>query len=186
MTPTLHPQPQAASAWVLRFVPLIAPGGRVLDYACGGGRHARWLARHGFVVEGVDRDAGALAGLQGEEGITTRLADLEDGPWPFTGRVFDAIIVTNYLFRPRLGDLLDCVAPDGVLIYETFMTGHEAFGRPSNPEFLLRPGELLQQLGDGFTVVAFEQGVVAEPRPAVVQRVCAVKTSGAVVSLPPG
>ncbi|NMG75130.1 methyltransferase domain-containing protein [Aromatoleum diolicum] len=177
-------QSPAPSAWVQRFVPLIAPAGTVLDYACGGGRHARWLARQGFAVEAVDRDTDALASLNGVPGITTRLADLEDGPWPFEGRSFDAIVVTNYLYRPRLDAMLRCLKPGGVLIYETFMIGHERFGRPSNPEFLLQPGELLQRLAEGFTVVAFEQGEVEHPRPSVVQRICAVRTPEAIVRLP--
>jgi len=181
-----HSQPLAPSVWVRRFTPLIVPAGTVLDYACGGGRHARWLVGHGFAVEAVDRDADALASLNGVAGITTRLADLEDGPWPFEGRSFDAIVVTNYLYRPRFDAMLRCLKPGGVLIYETFMLGHERFGRPANPDFLLRPGELLQRLADGFTVVAFEQGVVERPRPSVVQRVCAVHTPETIVSLPQG
>ncbi|AYH44579.1 class I SAM-dependent methyltransferase [Azoarcus sp. DN11] len=156
-------------------MPLVVPGGAVLDYACGGGRHARLFAAQGFRVVAVDRNAEALATLAGVPGIETRCADLEEGAWPFAGQRFDAVVVTNYLFRPRLGDLLACVAPGGVLIYETFMLGNERFGRPSSPEFLLRPGELLERIGAGFSVVAFEQGVVARPRAAVVQRVCAAR-----------
>lgn len=186
MTIADHSQPLAPSAWVRRFMPLIAPAGSVLDYACGSGRHARWLAKLGFAVEAVDRDAEALASLNVVPGITTRLADLEDGPWPFEGRGFDAIVVTNYLYRPRFDAMLRCLKPGGVLIYETFMIGHERFGRPANPDFLLRPGELLQRLAGNFTVVAFEQGMVENPRPSVVQRVCAVSGCDAIVSLPPG
>lgn len=177
-------QPSPPSEWVLRFAPLIVPAGTVLDYACGSGRHARWLARHAFKVEAVDRDADALASMAAEPAITPRLADLEGGPWPFDERGFDAVIVTNYLYRPRFDAMLGCLRPGGVLIYETFMIGHERFGRPSNPEFLLRPGELLQRLEQAFTIVAFEQGTVAYPRPSVVQRVCAVKAVEAVVNLP--
>lgn len=186
MTIADHSQPLAPSAWVRRFTPLIVPAGTVLDYACGGGRHARWLAEHGFAVEAVDRDADALASLNAVPGITTRQADLEDGPWPFEGRGFDAIVVTNYLYRPCFDAMLNCLKPGGVLIYETFMIGHERFGRPANPDFLLRPGELLQRLAGNFTVVAFEQGVVEHPRPSVVQRVCAVNARDGIVSLPPG
>ncbi|WP_343035921.1 class I SAM-dependent methyltransferase [Aromatoleum toluvorans] len=181
---TAHVLPAEASAWVRRFMPLVAPGGTVLDHACGGGRHARLFAAQGFRVVAVDRSADALAALAGVPGVETRCEDLEGASWPFAGQCFDAVVVTNYLFRPRFGDLLACVAPGGVLIYETFMLGNERFGRPSSPEFLLRPGELLERIGAGFTVVAFEQGVVARPRAAVVQRVCAVRRAADSVELP--
>ena len=180
-----HPQPTETSAWVRRFLPLVAPGGTVLDYACGGGRHARLFAARGFRVVAVDRNAEALATLEGVPRIEPRCEDLEDGPWPLVDEVFDAVVVTNYLFRPRFPDLLACVAPGGVLIYETFMLGNERFGRPSSPEFLLRPGELLECVGTGFTVLAFEQGVVDRPKAAVVQRVCAVRRPADAVALPP-
>lgn len=180
-----HPQPTETSAWVRRFLPLVAPGGTVLDYACGGGRHARLFAARGFRVVAVDRNAEALATLEGVPRIEPRCEDLEDGPWPLVDEVFDAVVVTNYLFRPRFPDLLACVAPGGVLIYETFMLGNERFGRPSSPEFLLRPGELLECLGTGFTVLAFEQGIVERPKAAVVQRVCAVRRPADAVTLPP-
>lgn len=176
----------APSAWVERFAPLLGAEGEVLDFACGGGRHARWLAERGFRVEAVDRDAGALASLATSPGVQVREADLENGPWPYRGRQFDAVVVTNYLFRPRLAELLDCVVPGGVLIYETFMLGNERFGKPSNPDFLLRPGELLDRLHGGYLIVAFEQGEVALPRPAVVQRVCAVRHPSAMPCLPMG
>lgn len=172
------------SAWVRRFAPLIPAGGEVLDFACGGGRHARWLAGQGLRVEAVDRDRAALASLAGVPGIFAHEADLEDGPWPYAGRRFDAVVVTNYLYRPHLVQLFDCLAPGGLLIYETFMLGNERFGKPSNPDFLLSPNELLVRLGDDFTVVAFEQGEVSIPRPAIVQRVCAVKGVGSVSRLP--
>jgi SAM-dependent methyltransferase len=184
MTGAPHPFTGEASPWVVRFAPLIAPGGAVLDYASGGGRHARWLAQRGWRVEAVDRDAAALALLAGEARVATRQADLEDGPWPYAGRRFDAVVVTNYLYRPRLGELLACLDPGGVLIYETFMVGNERFGKPSNPDFLLQPAELLARLGAGYTIVAFEQGEVRTPRPAVVQRVCAIRGEGPPPALP--
>ncbi|MCB1960931.1 MAG: class I SAM-dependent methyltransferase [Rhodocyclaceae bacterium] len=167
-----HPAP---SAWVTRFAPLINAGGEVLDYACGSGRHARWLAQRGFHVEAVDRDASALESLQGVPRIDTRRADLESGQWPYAGRRFDGVIVTNYLFRPRLEMLLALLGPGGVLIYETFMLGNARFGKPSNPDFLLAPGELLQLTADAFTPLAFEQGEVRAPAPAMVQRLCAIR-----------
>jgi len=174
----------APSAWVTRFAPLVPAGGRVLDLACGGGRHARWLAARGYQVEAVDRDAAALATLQDVPGVTPRQAELEDGPWPLAGAQFDGIVVTNYLYRPRFAALLDCLAAGGVLIFETFMVGNERFGKPSNPDFLLRPGELLERLGGDYSIVAFEQGEVAAPRPALIQRVCALRGGGLVARLP--
>lgn len=176
----------APSAWVVRFAPLLRVGGEVLDFACGGGRHAAWLAEQGFRIEAVDRDVGALASLATIPGVQGREADLENGPWPYRGRQFDGIVVTNYLFRPRLAALLECIVPGGVLIYETFMLGNERHGKPSNPDFLLRPGELLDRLHDGYLIVAFEQGEVALPRPAVIQRVCAIRQPAAPPRLPTG
>lgn len=185
---TLATPPHAAdlhaSAWVRRFAPLIRSGGAVLDLACGRGRHARWLAARGWQVLAVDRDREALSGLAEVAGVETLCADLEGGAWPLAGRTFDGIVVTNYLFRPRFADLLACLKPGGVLIYETFMLGNERFGRPANPEFLLRPGELPERLGSAFAVVAFEQGTVRVPREAVIQRVCAVAGGDASGELP--
>jgi SAM-dependent methyltransferase len=165
----------APSPWVVRFAPLVARGGRVLDLACGTGRHARWLAGRGHVVVAVDRDAQALATLADVPGIEARQLDLEAGDWPLVGEFFDAIVVANYLHRPLFPRLVAALAPDGVLLYETFALGNEALGRPANPDFLLRPGELLRALGGELTVVAFEQGSAQAPaRPAVVQRIAAV------------
>ncbi|BAO30251.1 putative tellurite resistance protein [Sulfuritalea hydrogenivorans sk43H] len=167
---------EMTSHWVERFMPLIAAGGSVLDLACGGGRHSLLLAGHGYRVEAVDRDAGSLAEISARApGIATREADLEGGPWPYHGRAFDGIVVTNYLYRPLLPLLLNALEVNGVLIYETFMVGNERFGKPSNPAFLLRPGELLDVVRRRLVVVAFEQGEVAAPRPAVVQRLCATR-----------
>ena len=164
------------SPWVARFLPLITGGGSVLDLACGQGRHSLLLAERGYRVETVDRDAGALAGIAARApGIVTRVADLEGGPWPYQGRKFDGIVVTNYLFRPLLPTLLDALDANGVLIYETFMVGNERFGKPANPAFLLRPDELLDVVRGRLTVVAFEQGEVDVPRPAAVQRLCATR-----------
>lgn len=174
------------SPWVTRFAPLIAAGGEVLDLACGSGRHARWLAGRGFRVEAVDRDAVALELLAAVPHITIREADLEGGPWPYEGRQFDAIVVTNYLFRQRLPLLLTALAHGGVLIYETFMIGNERFGKPSNPDFLLRSHELFERVAGSCTVLAYEQGEVSEPKPAVIQRICAVKGHAPSLRLPPG
>jgi len=163
------------SPWITRFAPLVAPGARVLDLACGRGRHARYFAARGCRVVAVDRDAAALATLAGEPAIATRCEDLEQGVWPLADERFDAIVVTNYLHRPLFAHLRAALAPDGVLLYETFAHGNEAYGRPSNPDFLLAPGELLTAGGEGLLVVAFEQGLLAAPAPgAVVERLAAV------------
>jgi SAM-dependent methyltransferase len=163
------------SPWIVRWAPLIAVGGRILDVACGSGRHARYLAGRGHSVVAVDRDAEALARVEGIPGVATRVADLEGGPWPFEAAGFDAVIVANYLWRPLFPHLLAAIRPSGVLIYETFMRGNERFGRPSNPDFLLAPGELLDRIAGALTPVAFEQGVVSTPKPAAIQRLCAAR-----------
>ncbi len=171
--PTRHGPGGRPSAWVRRFAGLITPGGRVLDVACGSGRHAVWLAEQGFAVTGVDRDADALQGLPA--GIAALHADLEGAAWPLPGRVFDGIVVTNYLWRPLWPALLGGLAPGGVLIYETFALGQQRFGKPSRPDFLLQAGELLQVCED-LRVVAFEDGLEAEPARCV-QRIAAVRPS---------
>jgi SAM-dependent methyltransferase len=165
----------SVSDWVRRFAELIPAGGAVLDLACGQGRHARFLASRGYAIEAVDRDAQAIAGLEGVGGITARVADIEGGPWPYYNRVFDGIVVTNFLFRPLFPHLISALAEGGVLIYETFMEGNEEFGRPSNPAYLLRSGELLEVVRRRLLVVAFEQGCVDRPRPAMIQRLCACR-----------
>ena len=163
-----------SSAWVRRFLPLIRPGGRVLDLAAGTGRHTRLMLEMGFRVTAVDRDITALAALAGER-CEIRAHDLEAGaPWPLGGG-YDGIIVTNYLHRPLFAPIAAALAPDGIVIYETFATGNERFGRPKNPDFLLRPGELLAAFA-GLTIVAFEAGEVSRPRPAVIQRIAAVNS----------
>lgn len=162
------------SAWVRRFLPAIAAGGMVLDLACGGGRHVRLLAAAGHPVGAVDRDGALLAGLAGIPGVTTTVADLEAGGWPYAGRRFAGVVVTNYLHRPLLPRLAASLEHGGVLIYETFMLGNERFGRPANPDFLLRPGELREWAASvGLAVEAFEEGYVDVPKPAMVQRLCA-------------
>jgi SAM-dependent methyltransferase len=161
------------SPWLVRHAPLIRHAGTVLDLACGAGRNARWLAGQGWQVEAVDRDADALATMRGIANITIRHADLENGPWPYAGCRFDGIVVCRYLHRPLLPLLADSLAEDGMLIYETFMLGQERFGRPGNPDFLLRPDELLQAYATRLHVVAFGQGLVDEGSPAMLQRICA-------------
>lgn len=148
----------------------------MLDLACGSGRHARFLAGKGYPVLAVDRDAAAIDSLRGVERISATQCDLEGGDWPLADRCFAGIVVTNYLWRPRLPDVLALLAPGGVLIYETFMIGNEAYGKPSNPEFLLRPGELREIVAaGGLREVAFEEGYVVSPKPAMRQAICAVR-----------
>ncbi len=163
----------SASPWVQRFAALLRPGGSVLDVACGSGRHAVWLAAQGFAVTGVDRNADALQGLPAS--VEAVHADLEGAPWPLPGRVFDGIVVTNYLWRPLWSDLLAALAPGGVLVYETFALGQQRYGKPSRPDFLLQPGELLRVCAD-LRVVAYEEGLEAEPARCV-QRIAAVRAS---------
>ena len=171
------------SPWVRRFAGLILAGGHVLDVACGAGRHARLLAQMGFRVEAVDRDPLALELLTGDPRINAHVADLENDAWPYEARSFDGVIVANYLHRPLFAALLQALRPNGVLIYETFMVGNERFGKPSNPDFLLQPNELFDRVNNRLSVVAFEQGVMDAPKPACVQRICAV---AATVSRVPG
>jgi SAM-dependent methyltransferase len=161
----------APSPWVQRWAPLIRPGGAVLDVAAGAGRHSRWLARLGFEVDAVDRDATLFADPPPR--VTLLQADLEAAPWPYAGRAFDAIVVTNYLHRPLLPVLARSLEPGGLLVYETFARGNERFGKPSNPDFLLAPGELLAAVAGLLRVLGYEDIVVNEPRPAAVQRLAA-------------
>ena len=171
-SPHAHATP---SPWIVRFAHLVAPGARVLDVAAGHGRHARFFAQRGARVLAVDRDAAALAALADCAGVETRAVDLETGNWPLAGERFDAIVVVNYLHRPLFPHLVAGLADDGVLLYETFARGNEAYGRPANPDFLLERDELLQLAAGALTVVAFEQGLVpGTERGAVVQRLAAV------------
>jgi SAM-dependent methyltransferase len=155
----------------VRWAHLIAPGGSVLDLAAGSGRHTRWLAARGHAVTALDRDAQAMAALRGVAEVV--VADLERGPWPLAGRRFDAVIVTNYLWRPLLPAIAAATGAGGVLLYETFAAGNATVGRPANPEFLLRPGELLAA-ASGLRIVAYEDGFLADPD-RFVQRLAAVR-----------
>jgi SAM-dependent methyltransferase len=169
-----HASLETPSPWVVRWAPLVARG-PVLDVASGAGRHAKFFAARGLSVVAVDRDEQAIPGVRFIR------ADLEDGsPWPFKGQQFAAIVVTNYLHRALLPLLASSLDQDGVLIYETFMVGNEKYGKPSNPDFLLRPGELLQVFAD-LTVVAFEQGTTGK---AVMQRICVIRAAAGSVRIP--
>jgi SAM-dependent methyltransferase len=173
------------SPWVTRWAGAAADGAgrRALDLACGSGRHLRWLSQRGWHVTGVDRDAAAVEPLRTLGEIV--VADLESGPWPLAGRRFDLVVVTHYLWRPTLPALLDLVDVDGWLVYETFAVGHETIGRPSNPDFLLRPGELLAVAASGgLQVIGFEDGYVSSPE-RFVQRLAAVRPGASEPGRPP-
>ncbi|HNT38256.1 MAG TPA: class I SAM-dependent methyltransferase [Rubrivivax sp.] len=184
----LSEQPSAAapSRWLQRWRHLLRPGARVLDVACGRGRNLRWLVDEGYVVTGVDRDAQALAPLSAlGERVEIVVADLEQGPWPFPGRRFDAVLVTHYLWRPLLPTLVDSLAEGGMLVYETFADGQQTIGRPACADFLLQPGELLQACA-GLRIIAFEDGFIGDfegggtdglcaSRPCYVQRIVAAR-----------
>jgi SAM-dependent methyltransferase len=158
----------APSAWVERWAPLITRG-TVLDVACGSGRHASFFLRRNLNVVAVDREPQQIPGARFIQ------ADLENGsPWPLPGERFEAVVVTNYLHRPLFPRLLESLALGGVLLYETFMLGNERYGKPSNPEFLLRPGELREAFA-GLAVKGFEEGQFSQPKPAMIQRLCAVQ-----------
>lgn len=163
------------SRWVRHWAHLVAAGGAVLDVASGAGRHARFFASLGHPVTAIDRDAALLGTLHDEPRITPLAADLEGAAWPLQADAkFAAVVVTNYLHRPLFPRLLRSLAPGGVLVYETFAQGNESVGKPSNPAFLLAPGELLDRVRGQLRVVAYQDGFLAQPRPAYVQRICAV------------
>jgi SAM-dependent methyltransferase len=176
-----HAPGGAPSPWLQRWLHLLPAEGTVLDVACGSGRHVRWLAQQGFRVTGVDRDLAAVEPLRGLADIL--VADIESGPWTLAGRRFDAVIVTNYLWRPLMPAILGAVADGGTLLYETFATGNETVGKPSRPDFLLRPGELLQATA-GLRTVAYEDGFLDHP-PRFVQRIAAVREPAGLSAAPP-
>jgi SAM-dependent methyltransferase len=172
---------ESPSAWVQRWSHLVPAGGSVLDVACGHGRHLRWFASHGHPVTGVDRSPEAIAAVA----VLGRAieADIENGPWPLEGETFDAVVVTNYLWRPLMPRLVASVAPGGLLLYETFAAGNETVGKPSRPDFLLREGELLEHT-HGLHTVAFEDGFCPTPD-RFVQRIAAVRKPTTASAVPP-
>lgn len=170
-----HDATLEASPWVKRFAHLIPKSGLVLDLACGSGRHARYLANLDLSVTAVDQDIRLIKSVHSAQ-ITPEQWDLELEAWPLEGRLFDGIVVTNYLYRPHLDRLPQMLNSGGVLIYETFAQGNEAFGKPSNPNFLLKTGELLAlTVRHGLKVIAYEDIYQDSPKPAMMQRICAVK-----------
>jgi len=176
LTPEVPRAASVASSWVVRFARLVPMDGPVLDVACGHGRHSQFFLERGHEVVAVDRDLSKVDHLIGCASFRAIRVDLEDGrPFPLLGQRFAAVIVTNYLYRPILGDLVSVVRPSGVFIYETFAHGNERYGRPGNSEYLLRPEELLQVVLGELRVVAFEDVVVNDPQPKAVQRIAAVR-----------
>ena len=172
------------SPWVRRWSHLLVPGGVVLDVACGHGRHARWFYERNHPVAVVDRAQAAIdsiASVIPASACEAVVADIESGPWPFAGRQFASVVVTNYLWRPLFPTLIASLQSGGVLIYETFTQGNETVGKPSRADFLLRPGELLE-VCQALRVVAFEDGFEQAPDgsgPRFVQRIAAVRATGA-------
>jgi SAM-dependent methyltransferase len=171
----------------VRFAPLAREGAPVLDLACGGGRHTRFFLERGHRVTAVDVDVTRLEDLRRHPALELVQADLEDGtPWPLPQRRFGVVVVTNYLWRPLFPPILDAVDDGGVLLYETFALGNEAHGPPRNPDFLLAPGELIDLVRGRLEIVAYEHGYLEAPRPAIKQRLCAIRTQGgASGALPP-
>ena len=162
---------QEPSPWIGQFADLVPPGGPVLDLACGGGRHSRFFLDRGHPVTAIDRNVDALSP---HEALEIMQYDLEDGsPWPLGQRRFAAVVVVNYLYRPLLPAIVRAVAPGGLLLYDTFAVGNEAFGRPSNPDFLLRPGELPTAVEGELTVLDYFHGRIETPKPAMRQQLCA-------------
>ena len=162
---------QAPSSWISRFAHLVQPQGQVLDIACGLGRHMRLFHAQNHRVVGIDQ---AHAAIDAVANLGQAIqADIENGPWPLPGQQFDAVVVTNYLWRPLWSQILDSVKPGGLLLYETFAQGNEAFGKPSRADFLLAPGELLK-VCEGWSVVAYEHGQLRQPE-RMVQRIAAIK-----------
>lgn len=170
----------APSEWIVRWSHLLAADATVLDVACGSGRHMQWFSGRGHEATGVDRSPEAIEAASAFGRTVT--ADIESGPWPFAGQAFGAVVVTHYLWRARLADIVGAVAPGGVLLYETFAAGNETVGKPSRADFLLQPGELLAACA-GLRVVAYEDGFLPDPQ-RFVQRVAAIRLPAPVPGQP--
>ncbi len=166
----------APSPWVERWADLVPGGTDVLDLACGNGRHGRLFLDRGHGCVFLDRNISALADLEDDPRARIVEADLEDGsPFPLAGERFGGVVVTCYLHRPILDDIIAAVAPGGALIYETFARGNEAYGHPARDAYLLEEGELLSAVAGNLTVRAYEHGFDAEPKPGIRQRICATR-----------
>jgi SAM-dependent methyltransferase len=172
-----HHGTEAPSAWVKRWSHLIKPQGTVLDVACGYGRHAYYFSQKNHYITLIDRSQEAIESIAIQAHVCEKVvADIENQPWPLLGRQFDAVVVTNYLWRPLMPTLLASLATGGVLIYETFAAGNETVGKPMRPDFLLRSGELLE-VCKNLHVVGFENGfteAAGGQTPRFVQRIAAV------------
>ena len=169
---------QDCSAWIQRFADLVPVGGNILDLASGGGRHSRFFLDRGHPVTAIDHDVSGLDILASRKNLEIIQYDLEDGsPWPLASRQFAAVVVVNYLHRALLTQLVASVASGGLLLYDTFAMGNEALGRPSNPDFLLRPGELADCVRDELTIVDYFHGSMETPKPAIKQQICARRES---------
>jgi SAM-dependent methyltransferase len=176
-------QSSTVEPWIEKYATLLHAGSKLLDVACGYGRHAKFFAARGVDVTAVDRDETAIASLRGIENVRAELRDIEveEGTataWPYAPNSFDAIVVCNYLWRPTFSAMLASIKPGGVLLYETFMTGNERYGKPSRAEFLLRSNELLDLLHKDFTIRAYEEGEDSDHEGrayAVKARVAAIK-----------
>lgn len=167
--------PEEPSPWIVKYAPLINKKGRVLDLACGNGRHAMWFAKHDFYVDAMDCDAQVVSNMEGINNINVMIVDVEASNWPQSDQRYDGLVVSRYLYRPLLQTLATMLNPGGVLIYETYMVGNERYGKPSNPDFLLRQNELFEAYSPLLNIVSFEQGEEEMPRPVVMQRICAIK-----------
>ena len=162
---------QAPSVWISRFAKLAPKGGQVLDLACGSGRHCNFFLDLDHPVTALDRDIGNLSPRDRLEIIQH---DLESrSPWPLENRQFSEVVVVNYLFRPLLPTLISSVAPGGLLLYDTFAVGNEAFGRPNNPDFLLQAGELKVVVAEELSILNYFHGPLEQPKPAIKQQICA-------------
>ena len=163
------------SEWVKDYTKLIPPDGNVLDLACGSGRHTRFLLERGIKVTALDHDISQLKDMPKNENLIIIEHDLEgSSPWPFASQAFAGIVVVNYLYRPLFVKILDSLAPNGVLIYQTFAVGNEKYGRPRNPQYLLSDEELLKVFGKHLHVVQYSHGLINQPSPAIMQSICCI------------
>lgn len=164
------------SEWVRRYYRQFPKNGFILDLAGGTGRHARFLSQKGFKILLVDNQISKAKDLQNVEGIKLVECDLEDGnSLPFPASTFQGIVVTNYLYRPIFPQLLCLLEVGGILIYETFAVGHEKYGRPTNPDYLLKSGELINLVSPQMRVIAYEEHSITRPTKAYVQSLVAAK-----------
>ena len=166
---------RSISPWIEKHVNLIPKDQAVIDVACGNGRHSLFFLEQGYEVIAVDIDTSVIAGNEGRSGLSIVQADLEGAPWPFRPESVGAIVVVNYLWRPLFSHLRETLKPGGILLYDTFAQGNEKYGRPRNPDFLLMPGELSEQLSQNFDIIDSFDGYIENPVPACRQSIAARK-----------